>query len=221
MGSVLMYMLVISTHWWRELEQWQGTAFLIGGAIFLVDTVLLIVHMSSGTEPAAFGQALVGASWTAAFIGLLGFYPSLANQTRWLARTGAVFAVIGGITMAAMSGTMLGHATGVLNGGSSDVAMYFLPGVFLGVVFGFGSFGLASLRSGIFARSVSLLLLLLPLTFLFNIGSAMAGFNPLAKILGVVTVLTLTMLIIGYLLRTGAAVVDREGVAAASDVSTG
>lgn len=214
-------MSVIGTQQWESLEQWRAMAFLVGGAIFAVDTALLVVHMSSGTEPAAFGQALVGASWTAAFIGLLGFYPSLADRSRWLSRAGAVFAVIGGITMAAMAATMLGHATGVLSGDPGTVAMYFLPGVFLGIVLGFGSFGVASLRSGMYARSVSLLLLLLPVTFLFNIGSAMAGFNPLAKILGVVAVLTLTMLAIGYLLRTGSAVVDREGVAGASDVSIG
>lgn len=214
-------MSVMGTQRWESLEQWRAMAFMVGGAIFVVDTALLVVQMSAGTGPSAFGQALVGASWTAAFIGLLGFYPSLVHRSRWLARAGAVFAVVGVITMAAMAATMFGYATDILSGDPGGVTMYFLPGVFLGVVLGFGSFGVASLRSSMYARSVSLLLLLLPLTFLFNIGSAMAGFNPLAKILGVVAVLTLTMLAIGYLLRTGSAVVDREEVAAANDVSTG
>lgn len=104
-------------------------AFLIGGGFFVVDTALVAGHMASGTEPAAFSQALVGASWTAAFIGLLGFYPSLNDRGGWLPRVGAVFAVVGAVTMAAMATAMLGHATGVLSGDPGDVAMCFLPGV--------------------------------------------------------------------------------------------
>lgn len=214
-------MSLISTRRWKSLEEWRATAFLLGGGIFVVDTALLAVHMASGTEPAAFGQALVGASWTAAFIGLLGFYPSLADRGGWAARIGAVFAVVGTVTMAAMATVMLGYASGLLTGDPGDVAMYFLPGVFLGVVLGFGSFAVASLRTTIYAQRVGLLFLLLPLTFLFNIGTGMAGFNPLAKVLGVVAVLTLTMLTIGYLVRTGSAVVDEETAGTSREMTAG
>jgi hypothetical protein len=214
-------MAFIGTRRWESLEQWRATAFLVAGGIFVVDAALLAVHMSTGTEPAALGQAFVGASWTAAFVGLLGFYPSLADRSRWLARAGAVFAAIGAITMAAMATTSLGYFTGVLAGELSEVAMFFLPPVFIGIVLGFGLFGVASLRTGIYSRSVGLLFLLLPITFLFNVGTGIAGFNPLAKVLGVVSVLALTMLAIGYLLRTGSALADREGVEASSDVSAG
>lgn len=179
------------------------------------------MHLVQGTEPAAFAQALVGASWTAAFIGLLGFYPSLSDRSRWLARIGAVFAVVGAITMAAMAVTSLGYSTGVLSRELGDVVMYFLPLVFLGIVLGFGLFAVASLRTDVYPRSVGLLFLLLPLTFLFNIGTGIAGFNPLPKILGVVALLSLTMLAIGYLLRTGDAMADREEVEARSDASAG
>lgn len=214
-------MLLISTQRWESLEQYRATAFLVGGGIFAVDTALLIGHIASGTEPAAFGQALVGASWTAAFVGLLGFYPSLADRGGWLARIGAAFAVVGGVTMAAMAATMLGYATGVLGGEPGGLTMYFLPGVFLGIVLGFGAFAVASLRTTVYAQSVGVLFLLLPVTFLFNIGTGMAGFNPLVKILGVVAVLTLTMLTIGYLLRTGGALADQERTDRASEVSVG
>lgn len=205
----------------RPLEQWYGIAFLIGGAIFVVDAALLVVHLSSGTQPAALGQMFVGASWTIAFVGLLGFYPGLADRSRWLSRIGAVFAVVGGITMAAMAVTMFSYASGVASGEPGSVTMYFLPGVFAGIVFGFGSFSVASLRTDVYAQSVGALLLLLPITFLFNIGTAIAGFNPLPKILGVVCVLALTMLSIGYLLRTGGALVDQEEMSVSGAVNTG
>lgn len=214
-------MSLISTRRWESLEQWRATAFLIGGAIFVLDAALLAVHMSMGTEPAALGQAFVGASWTAAFIGLLGFYPSLADRSRWLARAGSVFAVIGAITMAAMAVTSLGYFTGVLSGELEAVAMFFLPPVFLGIVLGFGLFGVASLRTDVYSWRVGALFLLLPMTFLFNVGTGIADFNPLAKILGVVCVLALTMLAIGYLVRTGSALADREEMEASSDVSAG
>ena len=204
-----------------SLERGRSTAFLIGGLIFVADAALLVVHLASGTEPAAFGQALVGASWTAAFVGLLGFYPSLVDRSRWLSRAGALFAVVGGVTMAAMAATMLGYATDVLSGDPSSVAMYFLPGVFLGIVLGFGSFGLASLRTDVYSRSVGLLFLLLPTTFLFNLGTGISGISSLPMVLGVVCVLALTMLAIGYLLRTGSARAAREGAEASSDLGVG
>lgn len=214
-------MVGVSNTWWESLEQWRVTAFLIGGLIFVVDAALLAIHIYSGTEPAALGQALVGASWTAAFIGLLGFYPSLADRSRWLAKIGGVFAVIGGITMAAMAAAMLGYATDILSGDPGTIAMYFLPGVFLGIVLGFGLYGAASLRTDIYSQNVGLLLLLLPITFLFNLGTGISGVGSLLTIFGVVCVLALTMLAIGYLFRTGKALAHREGVDPSSEVTAG
>lgn len=162
---------------WDSVEQVRATAFLVGGAIFLGDTALLLWHMSAGTEPAALGQALVGASWAAAFIGMVGFYPSLVDGQPRLAKAGAVFGVIGGLTMAGMAVLMAGYATDVLTGEPGGATMVLLPGVFVGIVLGFGLYGVACLRSDIYTRPVGLLFLLLPATFLFNLGTGIAGFN--------------------------------------------
>lgn len=198
-------------------------AFLVAGVIFLADAALLAANVVAGTERyiMTLGQAFVGAGWTAAFIGLLGSYPSLADRSRWLARTGAVFAVIGGITMAVMSAASLGYFTGILSGEPSAVAMFFLPGVFVGIILGFGSLAAATLRTETYSRSLGLLFLVLPVTFLFNLGTGIAGFNPLTKVLGVVCVLALTMLAIGHLFRTGSAWAEREDVGASIDASAG
>lgn len=196
-------MSMVDSEWWESVEQWRATAFLIGGIIFGADAVLLTADLVAGTEPGAFGQAFVGAAWTATFIGLLGFYPSLADRRRRVLRAAVVFAVIGLVTMAAMAVASLGYATGLLNGELSGVIVYFLPGVFLGIVGGFGLFGVVSLLTPIYSRSIGLLFLLLPVTFLFNLGTGIADIGGLPKILGVVCVLSLTMLTTGYLLRTG------------------
>lgn len=213
-------MSFVGTALWESLEKRSGLAFLIGGVIFIADTAVVSIHLVNGTEPGAFGQAFVGASWTAAFIGLLGFYSMLSTRSYWLSRVGAVFAVIGGITMASMAVTSLGYFTGLLAGSLSDLIMFFLPGVFLGIVLGFGSFGIACLRTDIYTRRIGLLLLILPLTFLFNLGTGVADIGGKPKILTVVVVLALTMLSIGYLLRSGTAVVAREGPETPSDATT-
>jgi hypothetical protein len=193
----------VSKHYLEPLEGARAVAFVIGGAIFVADVALLASHVAAGTEPAAFAQSLVGAAWTASFIGLLGTYPSLSSGSRWLARIGAVFAVIGGITMAVMALASLGYSAGLLDGTLSDVVMLFLPGVSLGIVFGFGLFGVVILRTETYSRTVGLLFLVLVLTFLFNLGSGIAGFGTLMTVLGVVAVLAVTKLALGYLFRTG------------------
>lgn len=68
---------------------------------------------------------------------------------------------------------------------------------------------------------MGLLFLLLPVTFLFNLGTGISGFNPLTKVLGVVAVLALTMLAAGYSVRTGSALAGHEEVETSSDVSAG
>lgn len=202
-------MVLVDKRRWESLEKWRATAFLIGGAIFVADVALVASHVAAGTEPGAFGQALVGTAWTASFIGLLGMYPSLASRSRWLARIGAVFAVIGGITMAVMALASLGYSTGILGGALSDVIMFFLPGIFLGIVLGFGLVGVAALRTDIYDWSVGLLFLLLVLTFLFNLSSGIAGFGTLTTVLGVVVVLAVTKLSLGYQFRTGNALTTK------------
>jgi len=201
----------------ERLERWRATAFLLGGAVFAVDVALVASHVASGTEPGAFGQALVGTAWTASFIGLLGMYPSLSDRSHWPARIGAVCAAIGGFTMAVMALASLGYSTGILDGELSGVVMFFIPGVFIGIVLGFGSFGVASLRTDVYSRSVGGLFLLLVLTFLFNIGSSIAGVATTTTVLGVVVVLALSKLTLGYLFRTENASASREVTEASSD----
>jgi len=212
----------VNTGWWGSLTESRSTAFLIAGVIFVADAVLLAYMLSAGTEQfLELGQAFVGAGWTAAFIGLLGFYPNLADRSRWPARIGTLFAAIGAVVMAAMSVTSLSYFTGILSGSLGDVAMYFLPLVFVGIVFGFGAFGVASLTTDVYARSVGGLFLLLPLTFLFNLATGITGIVPEETVLGVVLVLALTNIAIGYLLRTGSARLDGQGAKAASETTVG
>lgn len=199
-----------STEQWGRIERWKGVAFMVGGLIFVADTALVAMHVAAGTEPGPLGQGLVGAAWTASFVGLLGLYPRLVERTRRLTQAAAVFAVLGAVVMAAMGVTSFAYAAGIPGGELGDVVMYFLPGVFLGIVLGFGLFAAACLRTGAYSKAVAGLLLLLPVTFLFNIGTGIAGFSPVWKILAVVAVLAVTKLAVGYLLQNGRALTDAD-----------
>jgi len=198
-----------------QIAAWRATAFTIAGMIFAADAVILALNLVEGTQEQymTLGQAFIGVAWTAGFIALLGFYTDFADRSRRLARAGGVFAVIGLITNVVMAVVSFGLFAGVLDGTLGDYTPYFLPGMFPGIVLGFGIFGIISLRTTTYTRGMGLLFLLLVLTFLFNLGTGMVQFNPLSKIFGVVLVLTLTNLVLGHKLRTGSAVTTQTEIA--------
>jgi hypothetical protein len=202
---------------WRSVESWRTTAFTVAGVAFAADLTILLFNLASGTQEQylTLGQGLIGTGWVAVFLGLLGFYPSLAERSRWLPRIGGVFAVVGLLTNVAMAVVSYGLVLDLVGGELTDYTMYFLPGMFLGIVLGCGLYGVASLRTEVYRRPVGLLFLALVVTFLFNLGTGIAGFNPLVKIVAVVAALTLANLGMGYLLGTGSARADRLGTAGA------
>lgn len=203
-------MAIISKRLWNSLAQWRAIAFLVGGLMFIPKVIIEAADIVRGVERfGTLARVFLGAGWTAAFLGLLGFYPSLDDKSPWLARTGALFALIGGITFTVMAAVSLGYFTNLINGEVSEVLIYFIPGVFGGIVLGFGSFGIASLKTNIYSKGIGLLFLLLPITFLFNLSSPFIGFATLTKSLIIILILTLAMLIVSYLLRPGRALINK------------
>jgi hypothetical protein len=198
-------MLIVNTSSLKTLESWRGLLFIIAGVVFAGDLTILLYNLAVGPESQylTLGQGLIGTAWTCSFLALLGFYPKLSERSKWLPRIGGVFAVIGLLTMLAMAVTSYGVIAGVIPGALEDYTMFFLPGVFLGIVLGFGLYGVASLRTTLYSQRVGVLFLVLVATFLTNIGTGIAGYNPLAKIIGVVAMLVLANLGLGYLVRTG------------------
>ncbi|QLG49789.1 hypothetical protein [Natrinema halophilum] len=203
-----------NAHQGGAIEAWRATAFTIAGVIFAADAAILAFNLAAGTQEQymTVGQAFIGAAWTASFIGLLGFHRDLADRNRWLVRLGGIFAVIGLITNLIMAVVSISLSAGVIGGTLGDYTPYFLPGMFPGIVLGCGLYGIAALRTSTYTRDMGLLFLLLVLTFLFNLGTGIAGFNPVSKILAVVAVLTFTNLVLGYKLRTGSAVTTQAEI---------
>lgn len=192
----------------ESLEARRALAFTIAGVLMAADLVILLFNFSAGTEDQFMdlGQALIGGSWAVGFLGLLGFYPSLSERSRWLTRIGGIASVIGFVAMVVMAVISFSAFADLLSGGYEAYVPLFLPGIFVGIIFGFGSFGIATLRSGTYTTTVGAFFLLLTCTFIFNVATGIAGVLPyLGKVIGVVTVLTVTNLALGYLLRSGRA----------------
>lgn len=204
-------MAIIKQTTLESLEQLRARAFFFCGVIFIPKMIIAASQIFVGPDfYVALERVFLSIGWTAAFIGLIGFYPSLEDKSRWLVRIGALFALIGGITFTVMAVVSFGYFTNLINGEVSEVLIYFIPGVFGGIVLGFGSFGIASLKTNIYSRGIGLLFLLLPLTFLFNLFFSLfsefrsfTGIDPDIRSLGVISILMLTMLAIGYFVRTG------------------
>jgi hypothetical protein len=209
---------------WNSLERRSTTAFLVGAVMFIVSAALSVVAIVTGAERLSLmvGEAFIAAGWIGGLTGLLGLYPVLADRSRWLARAGGVFAVIGVVAFTVLAVvSLVGFFTG---GGPGDFPIplvFIIPGVFIGSFLAFVSFSGASLRSGVHSRTVGVLLLVPTAIFVTNlfILPAIVGSGPAPPAVGLVVVsaLALAMLAIGYTLRTEGIRTDRSEVEPSPD----
>lgn len=196
-------MISNDTGLWESIEQRRSTAFLFAGLMFVVDAGIIGVAMSSaGEELMLLGQAFIAAGWTAGFIGLLGVFPGLADRSRRLARVGAAFVGVGIVVFVVMGVASLAFFSGALSGDLSALVPIFLPGVIIGSVLGFLTFGAATLRTGVHSQRVGVLFIGLALIPVVNIGSGIAGIESMAATLAIVVGLALVNFALGYTLRT-------------------
>jgi len=204
---------------WSPLELWRATAFLLAGMILAINAAIVAAEVVAGVENwRTLGQIFVGAGWTAAFIGLLGLYPGLADRSRWLSRAGAFFAVIGAIVFAVMGVASVGYYTGILAGDMTALVPLFLPGVVLGSILGFVTISVASLRTDVYSQTVGVLLLIPPTLVILNLITGITGIESATATLAIVIGDTLAMLAIGNVLRKGEVPTDHPEVESPSDL---
>lgn len=186
----------------KSLEGRSSTAFLIAGMLFVADAALVgSVIVSAGEELMLLGQAFIAAGWTAGFVGLLGIYPTLAEQRPRMARVGAVLVGIGVVVFVVMGVASIGYFTNVLSGDLSALVPIFLPGVIIGSVLGFLTFGVTTLRSDVYSRTVGVLFVVLGLIPVVNITSGIAGIQSMTATLTIVVGLAIVNVAIGFRLR--------------------
>jgi len=159
-------MSITDTNPWNQLETAGPAAFGLGGLGILVDVILQFV--TSGSVPGWVNILLgLGGLW-AALIGLVGFYPRVADPAPRLALGGVVTGAIGWVALPVGLGwgiiLDLTGRTPIAEGPS------FGPQIFISaVVFALLSFllyGVASSRTDTLSRTVGLTLLIPFLAFL-------------------------------------------------------
>lgn len=200
----------VSTRRWESLETWQSTLFLIAGVLFGINVVIVATGTATGSEKMIMllGETFNAAAWAVALVGLLGFYPGVADQSGWLARAGAVCAAIGVVVFTALSMLSLVYYVEFIDGNIESLVPLLLPGVIIGGILSFLLFGITSLRSEGHPRTIGVLLLLPPLIVVVNILSGAAGVESSYFLLGVVSGLLLVMLALGFRLRSSSGTSD-------------
>lgn len=138
--------------------------FLVAALLFAVFAFSIGREVFAGAEPAGFAGAF---GWFFAFLGLLGIYPVLVERAEGWAKAGAVFAGLGAI----------GSLVATLGGTIEALSAWSMPGVLggiatvlimIGIIPGFGSMAIASLRAGVLERGTSLWLFGPAAVFLTN-----------------------------------------------------
>lgn len=191
---------------WASLETGRSTAFLVGGLMWVLDTTLLGIELFAGVSilgtPGPLNPMLYISGTVAACVGLLGFYPELADRMPRTARaSGAVVAGAGGLLSLSLLWFI---AVTLLNRPDPPFALLVLG--ILGVALGFVLFGFAGIRTGVPSRTVGILLLSVVATIIgwLALGFIVYGGAPPAWTSPAVgTVMSLLLLGTGYTLRAG------------------
>ena len=215
-------MVTNDTKLWETLERRRSTAFLIAGLMFAVDAAIIAAVIGPlGEQYIPLVQAFIAAGWTAGFVGLLGVFPRLADRSRRLAQVGAVFVGIGLLVFVSMGIVSLAYFSNTLSGDLDTLVTILFPGIIIGSVLGFVTFGAATLRTGVHARSVGVLFVVMGLIPVVNIiRFAILGIESNTGTLVLVVALSLVTLSIGYLLRVEGPSAGRAAVESSDEPTT-
>ena len=192
----------------ESLENWSAVAFVIAGAFLFGDTTLqALERFTAVSTPGVLRGVLMLSGILAAIVGLLGFYPRLADESPKLARVGVVVTAVACVTFAVIwVWWIVGN---VLTGIPEPVPVVNMLAV-VTMVLGFLLFGVASLRTDVPSRSVGVLLLAIVGVFVGMVIVLIGRIGlPTWSIVAVLGVLSVIMLAIGYLLRANSPQTER------------
>lgn len=202
---------------WEMLDRWSPRLFFVAGAVLAVYAALngLIAFADATVEPKVFE-----AGYVAAFLGLLGLYPSLADRTPWLAGVGAATAVLGLVAFSVFTAGNLAELAGLTSGDEAGSAVFTVMAA-VGFVVGYLAVGAAVLRSGAFSRTVGLLLLVPGVIIALMIGSIAADLASPESVFVVSAGQAMAHLALGATLSadTESAADERSETEAASDAT--
>lgn len=148
-------MSLINTRQWEVLERWSPTLFLLAGVLLVGYAVLNGIAAFTDTAYVAVEDVVGPGGLVLGFLGALGLYRRLAGRTPRLARAGAYCISLGVVGFSGI--TLQGFAV-IAGLGSTSAPGILLLLVAVGMIPGYLSFGLASLRADAHFRTLSPLL---------------------------------------------------------------
>lgn len=199
---------------WKSLERWSPTLFLGGGVMWLVAaTINSLIHFVDvlSTDTDVVGQVFISSAMLFAMIGLVGFYPNLADRRPRGAKVSlgiAVLAAFGAFTMVIWSLlSVLISAVNVLEAESPALAIIVITGLLLLITpLVFGSL---VLRTDAFPRSVGGFLLAEATLMAFVVFGPTEALPRGVFLVGAEILHATIFLSIGHILRTRSASTTR------------
>lgn len=197
----------------QSLERWSATAFLAAGAFF----VGFVVRNGFIAFGDGFSEQLTAALYLvfivpaelAAYVGLLGLYPRLADRVPRLAGAGAVLVGIAGVAILGFAG---GVGSALLASGPPEppaISQLLYLVTILTTVLGFGLFGVASLRARVPSRRLGYVILVPPATYVVMMTGTIAGYTPAWSTFALSATQAVAHLAIGTALWNGGLTADR------------
>lgn len=200
-------MVNVSTSPWESLEKWSAVTFLIAGILLLIGTAAVALEWLAGMEglsesPLAFASFL---GFVVTYIGLLGLYPRLADQTPRLARAATGLLLIPVLVI-------LIDLVAVILGFTPPFAGTPAIAAFLLFALGVALLGVASLLTEAPSPAVGYSLLLFSVATFVLLGDGLLNGFPTSDpvTVGTTGLMVIAVLAIGYLLRTEPEPTDRE-----------
>ena len=185
---------------WATLERWSPIAFLVAGGLFILPTAIYGFGAATGTGNVV-SPAVIFVLMLVVFVGLLGLYPRLAGEGSTLALGGVgLLSATAAVIISTLA--IVALPTGLTLGKPHILAI--VTTVVVGSTLTLGTFGVASLRSGIHSRSVgSSLLVMAAGDFSILVAMQVYG-DPTPAWVGFVVggLFVVFLASIGYVLRT-------------------
>lgn len=203
-------MVGVSASHWESIEDRSQTLFLLAGVLLVAYATFNGVHAFTGIVYESVENVFGPAGFVLGFLGLLGLYPRLADRSPRLARLGAVCAALGAVAFSVFVVANLGEIAGVLSAEPPAWAVVFVALAAVGMLPGYLSVAVASLRTDGHSRSVGLALLAPPAVFGSMLAGGLMGGSPQWALFLISAGQALAHLAIGYALRTRLGPTGRE-----------
>lgn len=191
-----------------SLEKHSPTLFLVAGVLLTGYAVLngIKAFTVMAVEPNLFEFGYV-----IGFLGLFGLYPQLADRRPRLAHTGAVAAAFGAVAISAFNIGELAKLTGIAPNGLPGMPVFVFMAL-IGFVLGYLAFGVASLRSNVYSRSIGIVLLVPGIIVILMLAHIAAGLDSLETAFVISAGQAMAHLAIGATLRAEAKQADYEDI---------